>query len=204
MRVFLDELDTGLSPANIADALAEAARLAEASERLVIDVSIDGVHWEEEDFDSPTLTARGASEVRLVTACRKELLRDIFLHAAEAVLNADEQQRAAAKLLQEDRAKDAYPALLEALNTWSQVQSAMAQGLSLGIVTRERAQAEGHSIDTAIQSLDAHLQTLKLAMSRQDHVAVSDCLLYEFPQTTRIFATMLAAFAKLSTQPASA
>ncbi len=199
MRVLLDEIDTGLSPANIADALSEAARLAEAAGRLVVDVHIDGVRWEEEDFESPALVSRDASEVRLTTVCRKDLLRDIFLHAAEAVLNADEQQRAAAKLLQEDRATDAYPALLEALNTWSQVQSALAQGLSLGIVTRERALGAGVSVDASVQSLEAQLQTLKLAMSRQDHVAVSDCLLYEFPQTTRVFATMLTECAKLAT-----
>ncbi|MSR41564.1 MAG: hypothetical protein EXS10_06650 [Phycisphaerales bacterium] len=202
MRVLLDDIDTGLSPANIADALADAARLAESAGRMVVDVYVDGVHWQEEDFDSATLVQRSASEVRFTTACPKELLRETFLHAAEAVLNADEQQRAAAKLLQEDRATEAYAALLDALNTWSHVQSAIAQGLSLGIVTRERAETAGISIDTALQSLESQLQTLKLAMSRQDHVAVSDCLLYEFPMTTRLFATMLAEFAELSTQVA--
>ena len=200
MRVLLDEIDTGLSPSNIADALANAAALAERAGRMVVDVHVDGVHWGEEDFGSPALVQRSASEVRLTTACPKELLRETFLHAAEAVLNADEQQRAAAKLLQEDRAKDAYPALLEALNTWSQVQVAIAQGLSLNIVTRDRALAAGIKIDDALRSLEERLQTLKLAMSRQDHVAVSDCLLYEFPMTTRLFATMLAECANLSTQ----
>ena len=156
MRVLLDEIDTGLSPSNIADALANAAALAERAGRMVVDVHVDGVHWGEEDFGSPALVQRSASEVRLTTV-------DLVLNPLGVPSRMNVGQ------------------ILETHMGWA------ARGL-------------GIKIDDALRSLEERLQTLKLAMSRQDHVAVSDCLLYEFPMTTRLFATMLAECANLSTQ----
>lgn len=196
MRIYLDDCETTLDAKDIASALSAAATVVEKNGRMIVDVHVDGVSWNEEDLAIPEFTARGAGELRLMTAHPAELLRDTMLHAADAVLNAEEIQRNAAKLMQSDRFNDGLTSLLEALAVWGFVQTAVSRGLSLGVVPRERIVAAGIDLDGSVQALDAQLRALREAMISQDRTALSDCLMYEFPATSKRFATMLSSFAK--------
>jgi hypothetical protein len=196
MRILLDDQETNLRAETVGGALQEAATLVERSGRLIVEVEVDGIAWCEEDLANASHTARPAGEIRLLTAHPAELLRDTFTHATEAVLNADEIQRSAAKLMQSNREAEGMQKLLEALAIWGSAQTAVSRGLELGVVSRAEITAAGIDLDGAISALDAQLRALRAAMQSQDPTAVSDCLMYEFPATTKRFATTLAAIAR--------
>jgi hypothetical protein len=195
MRILLDDRETTLRADTVGVALQEAATLAGQTGRMIVEIEVDGIAWCEEDLSRPEHTARGASEIRLSTAHPAELLRDTFAHATEAVLNAEEIQRAAARLMQSNREGEGMQKLLEALAIWGSVQTAVSRGLELGVLARDDAKSAGIDLDGAIAALDAQLRALRTAMQSQDTTAVSDCLMYEFPATTRRFAETLAALA---------
>ena len=111
------------------------------------------------------------------------------------MLNAEEIQRSAAKLMQANREGDGMQKLLEALAIWNTVQLAIARCFELTVITREEVRAAGIDLDGAIAALDAQLRTLRDAMQSKDMTGVSDCLMYEFPETTRRFAQTLASIA---------
>ena len=195
MRILLDDRETTLRADTVGVALQEAASLVEKSGRMIVEIEVDGIAWCEEDLASPEHTRRGATEIRLATAHPAELLRDTFAHATEAVLNAEEIQRNAAKLMQANREGEGLQKLLEALAIWGSVQTAVSRGLELGVVSRESLRADGVDLDGAVAALDAQLKGLRSAMQSNDSTAVSDCLMYEFPTTTKRFAETLAAIA---------
>ncbi|MFZ9879825.1 MAG: hypothetical protein ACO3QC_00290 [Phycisphaerales bacterium] len=195
MRILLDDCETSLQANTVAGALTVASDLVTRSGRMIVEVFVDGIAWSEEDLASGEYTARAAGEVRMTTAHPAELLRDTFAHAAEAVLNAEEIQRAAAKLMQANQVRAGFDRLLEALAVWGSVQTAVARGLELGVVTRDEVRAKGIDLEGALASLDRQLRSLRDSMVAQDAAAVSDCLLYEFPSTTKQFAATLAALA---------
>jgi len=195
MRILLDDRETTLRADTVGVALQEAATLAGQTGRMIVEIEVDGIAWCEEDLARPEHTARGATEVRLSTAHPAELLRDTFAHATEAVLNAEEIQRAAAKLMQSNREGEGLQKLLEALAVWGSVQTAVSRGLELGVLTRDDVRAAGIDLDGAVAVLDAQLRALRTAMQSRDTTAVSDCLMYEFPATTKRFAETLAAMA---------
>ncbi|MEY5033491.1 MAG: hypothetical protein RL354_2522 [Planctomycetota bacterium] len=193
MRILLDDRDTTLHADTIAMALQEAATLAERSGRMIVEVHVDGIAWGEEDLASAEHVARSAQEIRFATAHPAELLRDTLAHATDAVLNAEQIQRNAARLMQANREGEGLQGLLEALAIWGSVQTAVSRGLELGIVTRDGLKSGGIDLDGAVAALDRQLRALRDAMQSQDSTAVSDCLMYEFPTTAKRFAETLAA-----------
>ena len=60
-------------------------------------------------------------------------------------------------------------------------------------MTRDGLRGDGIDLDGAVAALDRQLRALRDAMQSQDPTAVSDCLMYEFPQTAKRFAETLAA-----------
>lgn len=193
MRILLDNRETSLRADTIAVALQEAAMLVERTGRLIVEVEVDGTPWGEEDLADAAHTARGAVEVRFATAHPAELLRDTLAHATDAVLNAEQIQRNAARLMQANRDGEGLQSLLEALAIWGSVQTAVSRGLELGVVSRDSLRADGIDLDGAVAVLDKQLRALRDAMQSQDPTAVSDCLMYEFPTTAKRFAETLAA-----------
>ena len=195
MRILLDDRETTLHAETVEVALREAATLVGKSGRMIVEIEVDGIAWGEEDLASPEHAKRGAREIRLATAHPAELLRDTFVNATEAVLNAEEIQRSAAKLMQANREGEGMQKLLEALAIWNTVQLAIARCFELTVITREEVRAAGIDLDGAIAALDTQLRTLRDAMQSKDMTGVSDCLMYEFPETTRRFAQTLASIA---------
>ncbi|MDI9403636.1 MAG: hypothetical protein QM516_07165 [Limnohabitans sp.] len=195
MRIYLDDLETSLRATSVGGALQSAASVVEQAGRMIVEVSVDGVAWNEEDLATASYAERSAGEIRLVTAHPAELLRDTCMHAADAVLNADDMQRNAATLLQSNRTKEGLDALLQSLAVWGSVQTAVSRGLALGVLSRESLAAQSVDIEGAIQALDRQLRTVRDAMSNGDQTALADTLLYEFPQVAKQFATMLVSLA---------
>jgi hypothetical protein len=196
MRILLDDHETGIAAATIGEAVAGAATLAERSGRQVVDVYVDGEEWTEDQLASPDRLRQAASEVRVTSIRPAELVRETFLHAASALLEAEGMQRSAAKLMRADQSKDGLDALMQALGVWVNIHKATVQGIQFARIDARTISTPEGSFEEAATDLNRKLVSLRDAMQAGDTVAVCDCLLYEFPATTKRWASMLAELAR--------
>lgn len=196
MRILLDDRDTGISAHTIGEAVAGAATMAERDGRQVVDVYVDGEEWTEEELASPDRLRQAADEVRVTSVRPAELVRETFVHAAQALLEAEQMQRNAAKLMRADAAKDGLDALMQALGVWVNIHKATVQGIQFARIDPRTVSTPEGTFEEATADLNRKLVALRDAMQSGDTVAVCDCLLYEFPGTTKRWAGMLAELAR--------
>lgn len=201
MRVLLDNRAcplTDVAADSIGAAVAQAADLAERAGRRVIDVEVDGEPWSDADLASAERLRGTAEEIRLTSVRPVDLLRDTFRHAAEALVEAETCQREAAKLLQGDRTQAGLDELGAALSVWMNIQQAVRDGLAFGGVELDSVERTCPGFNASLTELNLRLTALRDAMRLGDAVALCDCLLYEFPATTRRWAEVLTELARQS------
>lgn len=196
MRVLLDDQPCSTSATTIGEAVAVAADAAEQAGRLVIEVLVDGSSLSEEDLQENGRLANSAEEVQLLTTTMNELLRDTFVHAAEALADADTVQKEAAEFIQSGRQNEGMQNLLAALETWGGIRDAVVKGLGLADISPEDVTIEGIGLPDAIGRLQIRLGGLKEAMVAEDVSATCDCLLYDLPESTTEWRTILSGLAK--------
>jgi hypothetical protein len=196
MRILLDDRVCELDAPSIGAAVAAVADLAERDGRKIIEVFVDGEAWGDKELGDVVRLADAADEVRVTSVRPAELVRETFLHAASALLEAETLQRNAAKLLQADQTRDGFDALMQALSIWVNIHKATVQGLQFGQLDPRSVETAEGSFDDAVTDLNQRLSGLRDAMQNQDIVAVCDTLLYEFPVTTRRWASLLAELAR--------
>ncbi len=196
MRILLDDHDTGILANSVGEAVATAATLAEREGRQVVDVWVDGEEWTEEQLASPERLRATAEEIRVHSVRPAELVRETFVHAASALLEAEQMQRSAAKLMRADQSKDGLDVLMQALNVWVNIHKATVQGIQFAKIDPRTLTTPEGSFEEAAGDLNRRLIALRDAMKAGDTVAVCDCLLYDFPGTTKRWASMLAELAR--------
>ena len=179
MQILLDDVPCDVPAATVGEAIAAAAELAGRQGRLIVDVTVDGTRWTEED---PAAEGRAASVVALRSADPPELVRQAFADAEEALADAGTLQKEAAELLQSDRVVAAMDKLGGAMSIWLCVREAIVKGAALAELDLAAALPGGLGLDEAVQLLQDKLEGLRAALREADHVAVSDALLYEFPE----------------------
>ncbi|MCP4834091.1 MAG: hypothetical protein GY895_04940 [Phycisphaera sp.] len=202
MRVLLDDQPCSTSATTIGEAVAAAADAAEKAGRLVIEVLVDGSSLSEDDLQEDGRLANSADEVQLLTTTMNELLRDTFVHAAEALGDADTVQKEAAEFIQSGRQNEGMQNLLAALETWGGIRDAVVKGLGLADISPEDVTIEGIGLPDAIGRLQIRLGGLKEAMVAEDVSATCDCLLYDLPESTTEWRTILSGLAKRFTPEA--
>ena len=202
MRVLLDDQPCSTSATTIGEAVAAAADAAEKAGRLVIEVLVDGSSLSEDDLQEDGRLANSADEVQLLTTTMNELLRDTFVHAAEALGDADTVQKEAAEFIQSGRQNEGMQNLLAALETWGGIRDAVVKGLGLADISPEDVTIEGIGLPDAIGRLQIRLGGLKEAMVAEDVSATCDCLLYNLPESTTEWRTILSGLAKRFTPEA--
>ncbi|MFO0830186.1 MAG: hypothetical protein U0572_18740 [Phycisphaerales bacterium] len=196
MRILVDDRECSVSASNVAQALAAAADVAESQGRRVVDVFVDGQLWSDAEFGDSARLGGEAAEIRCTTACPRALLRETFLGAVDALGEASQLQETAARALQSGDSRAGMGDLTGALERWMNVQKAASQGIAFsGIDPRGITTAEG-SFEDAAADLNIRLAGLRDAMRDGDIVAVCDCLLYEFPATTRRWTAVLSELAR--------
>lgn len=198
MRILVDDRECPSPATTIAQAIHAASDAAERLGRSVVDVFVDGEEWSERELNDPQRLACDAVEVRCVTTCPGALLRETFLQAAESLVEAERHMRAAAQLLQADDSKAGMTTLLEGLSVWMDIQKATAQGTEFGGIDPNTVVTPEGSLEDAVRSLNALLVALRDAVTGNDTVAASDCLLYEFPPVVRRWALVLGELARRS------
>ena len=196
MRIVVDDCECSHDARTVADALAIASTEANRRQRRVVEVTVDGATWTNVELEDNARLIQSASEVLCVTVSPAHFLRETFLNAAEELGRADVIQRDAARFLQADNAKQGMDQLMQALSIWTSIQQATSQGLAFGSIDARSVNTDDGSFADAARDLNQRLTTLRNAMNENDTVAVSDCLLYDFPDTTRRWSSVLSELAR--------
>lgn len=192
MRVFLDDQPCEVAGDTVVAAVAEAAELARATGRMIVEVIVDGQIWTSQQFDSPDHSECTASEVRLLSALPAELVRQTLVDAAGALNEAAALQQQAAELLQQDHVPQAMQRLQRAMAIWGSVQQALTMGASVASIDLNKtAPGMECSINQMIASLNDQLRMMRDELQRQDTVALADTLLYDFPPVIRRWQDLL-------------
>jgi hypothetical protein len=93
--------------------------------------------------------------------------------------------------MQSGRAAEGMTSLMQSLEGWSGIRDAVVQGLSLAEIPTEDVEFDGVRLADAIVDLQKRLGRLKDAMVAEDVSATCDCLLYELPESTTAWRTLL-------------
>ena len=181
MKVLLDDMPCEVNATTVGEALDAASAVAEQRGRLIVDVSVDGTRWTESDLSSSDRTDAAAEVVHFTSAAPRELVRQTFADAADALTDADDLQRETAQLLQADHRTVSLDKLNEAISIWLQVQEAIVKGSQLVGLDLD-AVALPRPIGESISALNQRLEAVHGALARNDVIALADTLLYEFPE----------------------
>lgn len=181
MQILIDDLPCEVTAGTVGEAISGAGELARGRGRLIVDVNVDGVRWNEADLASSLRYGQTAEVVRFTSADPRELVGRTFEDAAEALTDADELQRDAAELLQSDKTADSMDKLGEAVTIWLCVQEAIVTGAQLVGLDLETVQAGGDPLPLAIARLNDRLVAVRRGLKEQDGIGLADTLLYEFP-----------------------
>ena len=191
MRVLIDDSPCDTDATTIGEAVAAAAEAAERAGRLVCEVLVDGALLSEEELQQSATLARAASEVQLVTTTMDALLKDVFVPAAEALSETAVAQQQAAELIQSGRIAEGMNSLRGVMETWVIIREAVEKGLVLADLEAEDLVVDGIALPEAIGRLGVRLGGLKSAIANEDVSATCDCLLYDLPESTREWTTVL-------------
>ncbi|MEE2895665.1 MAG: hypothetical protein VX726_07970 [Planctomycetota bacterium] len=191
MRVLIDDSPCDTEATTIGEAVAAAAEAAERAGRLVCEVLVDGALLSEEELQQSATLARAASEVQLVTTTMDALLKDVFVPAAEALSETAVAQQEAAELIQSGRIAEGMNSLRGVMETWVSIREAVEKGLVLADLEAEDLVVDGIALPEAIGRLGVRLGGLKSAIANEDVSATCDCLLYDLPESTREWTTVL-------------
>ena len=181
MKVLLDDIPCEVNATTVGEALDAASAVAEQRGRLIVDVSVDGTRWTESDLSNSDRTDAAAGVVHFTSAAPRELVRQTFADAADALTDADDLQRETAQLLQADHRTVSLDRLNEAIAIWLQVQEAIVKGSQLVGLDLD-AVALPRPIGESINALNQQLGAVRGALARNDVIALADTLLYEFPE----------------------
>lgn len=190
MKVLLDDMPCEVNATTVGEALDAASAVAEQRGRLIVDVSVDGTRWTESDLSNSDRTDAAAGVVHFTSAAPRELVRQTFADAADALTDADDLQRETAQLLQADHRTVSLDKLNEAISIWLQVQEAIVKGSQLVGLDLD-AVALPRPIGESISALNQRLTSLHGALTRNDVIALADTLLYEFPEVVEEWRSIL-------------
>lgn len=197
MRVLLDDRECQKPGQTLAEAIAEAAGVAESQGRVIVEVQVDGAVCTGAQLESLHEPGADAREVRLVSAERRGTLRAVFRDAGEALLEADEHQREAAELIQADQGTQAMEKLGEALSIWGSVQQALAVGAEMIRIDLNEQRVGDTPVTEIIGQLNEQLRTIRDALEAGDPIGLSDTLLYDLPETVTQWRAVFAAMSDL-------
>ena len=200
MRIFIDDQPCPCSARTAAEALAEAASVAEEQGRIVVEVFLDGERLDEHALAGIESRESVPEDIRIGTSTIGELLRDAFSNAAEVVHEIDAGQRDAAELLQSGLRAEAMHALEAVLDRWTQVGAAVERGLELAGWDPTTLQLSDASLPGSLSELAAALREIRAAMRQQDDVRLADCLLYEMPKTIERWNALLPALGRQASE----
>ena len=185
MRVLLDDIPCDVTATTVSQAIEAAAVVANNKGRLIVEVSVDGSQWTEQQLTSPEAQVAIADVVCLTSAEPAEMVGDTFADAAEALADADELQQDAAELLQAGQHRVSMDKLQEAISIWLSVQEAIVKSAQLIGLNLDDVVVNDTPLTASISRLNERLQTIRSALRENDLIGLADTLLYEFPEVVQ-------------------
>ena len=182
MRILLDDTPCDLKAKTVGEAIDAAAEVARRRGRLIIEVTVDDTLWAEVELSSPKHLQASAEVVRLTSAEPRRLVNEAFTDAADALADADELQKEAARLVQSDQYTVSMDKLNEALSIWLSVQEAIVKGSRIVGIDLDDVVVGERSINASISRLNEWLLVIRNALTDSDQIALADTLLYELPE----------------------
>ncbi len=178
MRILLDDTPCDLEAKTVGEAIDAAAEVARRLGRLIIEVTVDDTLWAEVELSSPKHLEASAEVVRLTSAEPRKLVNEAFADAADALADADELQKEAARLVQSDQHTVSMDKLNEALSIWLSVQEAIVKGSRIVGIDLDDVIVGERSINASISRLNEWLLVIRDALTDSDQIALADTLLY--------------------------
>ena len=131
MDIFLDHEPFDTDQTTLAGILDAAQKHLADTDRLVVEVRLDGDPLSEQDIVDRQDEAMDAEELQLITADPVELAMQTLVEVREALVASREDHEQAARLLQQDQAGEGMEYVKRALNTWQQAQAAVVKTAQL-------------------------------------------------------------------------
>ena len=192
MRILLDDTPCDLKAKTVGEAIDAAAEVARRLGRLIIEVTVDDTLWAEVELSSPKHLEASAEVVRLTSAEPRKLVNEAFADAADALADADELQKEAARLVQSDQYTVSMDKLNDALSIWLSVQEAIVKGSRIVGIDLDEVVVGERSINASISRLNEWLLVIRNALTDSDQIALADTLLYELPEVVGEWRSILA------------
>ncbi|MEW6252146.1 MAG: hypothetical protein AB1716_16025 [Planctomycetota bacterium] len=176
-------------------ALIDRIRAAEAANRLIISVSVDGQVLGEEELNAALPAPLAAGQVDLQSADRAELVQDVLHGLAREFGDSAERLGPIADALTTGDVSAAMRDVGQFIGLWQTCYRGIAQ--CSGLLGQDLTQCApgGRSVQTALQTLLEKLTTLRQALEARDTVLVSDLVRYELPPLAEEWQTLLDALA---------
>lgn len=184
MRVLLDHEPCESTASTIGDAIADAARAAEARGRMIIEVVVDGTRWTESELAQPELVAGTAREITLLSTDPRALVAHTLDEASESLLEADALTRRAAEGIQANQDTEALQQLGDALGIWRHVQEAVLKCARAIDLNLDEFSTGSTPFPTSVERLHRELMAIQASIEAQDPAGLADTLLYELPDVT--------------------
>jgi len=181
MKLWLDEQDCPCDATTIGEAIAEGAARAQERGRLVVEVAVDGVVWNDEAFNDPDIVTSEADEVRLVSTDRVRMVVSVMDDAIRTLDEIENRQLIAADQLDAGDHATGMASVGEAVGLWSAIHQAInLSGDVVSLRLDEPLDPIGPPMPV-LNELTTCLGNLKTSIVRQDVVVIGDVLRYEMP-----------------------
>jgi len=181
MKVTLDEQPVEIERPTIAEGLGRAIALAEERGRVVIEATLDGCPLTEDQLAEPPETEMPGSELRLVSANPKALVRTTLYDTADALSESIATHKRAAEMIESGRSEEAMDDLSEALSVWQAARDVVDQGGEL-LGEPFAATRAGAPLAQNITRLAECLSEVKRCLAVQDWAALSDVLAFDMDE----------------------
>lgn len=182
MRAFLDDRQIDAETTTLAGVLSEGAAMAEASGRIIVEVTVDGDEIDGDQLESPSQEDLGDVEVRLVTADPGMLAAQALADASSQLAQTRERQSQCASLVQVGKIAEAMTMMESCLNDWQAARTVVDSVTQLTSVP---------AANDTIDDLAAKLDELKSALTGQDWATVADLLAFDLDEQVTSWTSML-------------
>ena len=200
MRVYLDNEPVTVARPTFAAAVAEARRLAEKNQRVIVEATLDGLAVPDDALIEPPDEEYPDSELRFVTEEPVELIRRTLGQVAESLDGTKEQQARAAQLIQTGKLDEAMRNLSSSLTSWSQVQQVVTNSLMLLGLSLEELKINQTPVSESVNSLAGRLGELKRSIGAQDWSGLADALAYDMQDQAETWKRVLIGLSEIIAQ----
>lgn len=184
MHILFDGTQCDFSANTLGEAVTRAVDHASTTGRVIIEVSVDG---QAVDIDSGFQEDMTPTEVAFTSLTPDELLLATLDLGERAIESAQRNFDRAAELIQAGDSVQAHQELKQGIDLWKTVEETVFREVISEMPHQDQA------LDERIAELRTSLNSIMEAIAKNDLAALSDTLLYEFPQTSEGCTSLLKA-----------